>query len=127
MVVSRIEYNKKWREENRSHQRLYNLWNNCRYRARKGNFECTITIKDITIPDRCPILGIRLEQGFENSRDTSPSIDRIELDKGYTPDNIQVISNLANRMKNNATLEQCVLLGEWASKEIADKIPSFSE
>lgn len=116
----RTEYNKRWREENRSHQRLYNLWNNCRYRAQKGGFECTIKISDIVIPNKCPILGIEIVQGFESGRDNSPSVDRIELDKGYTPENIQVISNLANRMKNNATLEQIVLLGKWAERRLAE-------
>lgn len=119
----KTQYNKKWREENVEHQRLYSLWNNCRHRARKGNFECTISIADIQIPDRCPILGIKLEQGFRSGRDNSPSVDKLKLDKGYVPDNFQVISNLANRMKNNATLEQCVLLGRWAETKLAEVSP----
>jgi hypothetical protein len=37
---------------------------------------------------------------------TSPSIDRVDSSKGYTKDNIQVISHRANNLKNNATLEE---------------------
>lgn len=117
-LQDRYNYNKQWRESNKDHQRLYNLWNNCRYRAKKGGFECTITIDDIKIPDKCPILNIDLIQGFDTGRDNSPSVDRIHLDRGYTPDNIQIISVKANRMKNNATLEQLVLLGKWAENQI---------
>jgi len=51
--------------------------------------------------NKCPILGTTFTIG--GNRGTSPSLDRIDPNKGYTPDNIQIISNLANTMKCNAT------------------------
>ena len=76
-------------------------------RARKKGFEHTITYADITIPDVCPLLGIPLikSQG-KGANENSPSLDRIDSTKGYTPDNIWVISSKANTIKSNATLEE---------------------
>lgn len=97
------------------------MYKNCRTRARTLGIPFEIKREDIVIPETCPILGMRIIPGYETSRDCSPSVDRIEPNKGYTKDNIQVISYLANRMKNNGTLEQLVMLGEWA-KSVLSKI-----
>lgn len=121
---ARRAYNQKWRDTHRAHVRQRQLLNNCRTRARKKNLLCTITIEDIKIPDKCPILGITLIAGFDTGRASSPSVDQIEVGKGYTPENIQVISYLANQMKSNGTLEQCVALGDWARRQL--EVPSRS-
>jgi len=45
--------------------------------------------------------------------DTSPSLDRIDPNGDYLPENIQIISNLANRMKNNASDEQLLRFSHY--------------
>ena len=45
--------------------------------------------------------------------DTSPSLDRINPLGDYVPENIQIISNLANRMKNNASDEQLLRFSHY--------------
>jgi hypothetical protein len=82
-------------------------------RAKKSNLAFNLTIEDIQIPEYCPILGIKLEQRNGRS-DNSPSLDKIYPDKGYVKGNVQVISDLANRMKQNATFAQMVMLGKYA-------------
>ena len=42
----------------------------------------------------------------KNNWQTSPSIDRIIPDDGYTKDNIIVVSLIANAIKNQATPDQ---------------------
>jgi len=76
-------------------------------RAKKKGFEHSITINDIQIPDICPLLGIPLFPGT-NGRvvPNSPTLDRIDSSRGYTPDNVWVISYKANTIKSNATPEE---------------------
>ena len=78
-------------------------------RALAKGLEHTITLQDIQIPDKCPLLGIEIKDNTGNGRGNcrdSPSLDRLDSNKGYTPDNIWVISNRANEIKSNATLEE---------------------
>ena len=84
------------------------MWERSKRRARKKGFEHTITYADINIPTHCPLLGIPLfrAEGQDGSRSNSPSLDRIDSSRGYTPDNVWVISNKANSIKSNATLEE---------------------
>jgi len=75
-------------------------------RARKKGLEHTITLNDIKIPPVCPILGIPLKVGVGNPTPNSPSIDRINNSKGYTPDNIIVVSWRVNDLKRNSTIDE---------------------
>lgn len=100
-------------------------------RARKKGMEFSITVDDIVIPTHCPILGIPIKEGngrksdaildgtdpvLVGARDSSPSIDRIDNNVGYTKDNVLVISWRANYLKNTATLDELIMLGEFAKQ-----------
>ena len=80
-----------------------------RNRAKKNGLDCTITVDDIVIPELCPALGIRLEARIGAGRSNreylraSPSLDRIDNNKGYVPGNVAVISLRANMIKTDAT------------------------
>lgn len=88
-------------------------------RARKAGVPHTITRADIVVPDVCPVLGIPLYPGTgRGAKPNAPSLDRIIPELGYVPGNIQVISYLANTMKNSATPEQLVLFAEWVLREV---------
>ena len=92
-------------------QELKMLYSARKHSKEKG-VECTLNQSDIKIPSHCPVLGIelrpRLGLGVPNCRELthSPSIDRIDNNKGYTPDNICVISTRANHLKSNGTIEE---------------------
>ena len=83
---------------------------NARSRANKKCLEFDLVIEDINIPTHCPILGIELFTGDDKVHPGSPSLDRIDNSRGYTKDNVQVISDRANRMKNDATFREIELL-----------------
>lgn len=89
-------------------------------RAKQKGLEFDLSLEDIVIPDVCPILNLPLMVNERTGgKDNSPSIDRIDNARGYTKDNIQIISNLANQMKNSATREQLRLFAEWIAKHLS--------
>jgi len=81
--------------------------------AKTRQLEHSIVEEDIIIPEYCPYLNIKLTYTVEScNHPTTISIDRIDSSKGYTKDNIQVISRLANLMKSYATQEQLITFAE---------------
>jgi hypothetical protein len=57
-------------------------------------------------PEVCPILKMKIDWGMNGRQPNSPSLDRIDSTKGYIPGNVMIMSDLANKMKQNATEEQ---------------------
>lgn len=88
-----------------------------KYRASQKNVPFELSVEDIVIPDVCPVFGIPLQRnkGGKPSKN-SPSVDRIIPEKGYVKDNIQVISNKANMMKQDASIEDLIVFAKWILK-----------
>jgi len=84
----------------------YQLWINASRRAKRSGVEFTIVPDDIKIPETCPLLGIKLHAGIGKHLAESPSLDRFDSTKGYTQENIWVISFRANSWKSNFTLTE---------------------
>ncbi|AIW02546.1 endonuclease [Streptomyces phage Jay2Jay] len=89
----------------------YKMWYRARARSRENGREFTIQLEDIVIPSECPIL--KRPFVFVANSPWVPSLDRIDPSRGYTPDNIMVISSRANTLKNNASKEEARLLADW--------------
>lgn len=122
--LKRKEYylaqNKAWRDANKEHRKehaakkhrerkqtspeLY-LWKYARARARNDGMEFDLEVADIVIPEMCPYMKTPFEM---NNKQLAASLDRIDSTRGYTKDNIRVVSYMANRMKTNATEEQLI-------------------
>jgi len=105
------------REKNYEASLLYGS----RSRAKKMGLDFDLDITDIVIPDVCPLLGIPLYMADKYGHDNSASIDRIDPLKGYTKDNIWVISRKANAIKSNATAREIILVGEGLKKRLEGK------
>lgn len=84
--------------------RSQKLLNSTKTSAKARGLEHTIGINDIVIPEFCPVLGLKLQDG--GTQDDSPSVDRKDSSLGYVAGNVRVISLRANRLKSNATLEE---------------------
>jgi hypothetical protein len=89
---------------------------NSKQRAKKSGIFFDLSVEDIEIPDTCPALGIELFTCERRNWVNSPSIDRIDNSKGYTKDNIIVVSRRANILKKDATLQELKLLSEFYQK-----------
>lgn len=75
-------------------------------RAKRYNLPVTITADDIIVPKYCPVLGIELKQANGRMNDASPTLDRINPSLGYIKGNVCVMSNRANRIKSDGTIEE---------------------
>lgn len=84
-----------------------------KFRAKKKNLEFNLTEKDLIIPLVCPVFGFPLVLGNPLNKlpkDSSPSVDRNDHTKGYTKDNITIMSTRANILKRDATLKELEML-----------------
>lgn len=83
----------------RQHDPIPNMLAQAKKRAKTKGFDFNLIYEDIKIPDECPILEIKME--FNGDRLKSPSLDRIDNLKGYTKDNVKIISFEANALKRH--------------------------
>lgn len=93
------------RKHDLSGHREYELWFRAKMRAKQRGLAFSIKPTDITIPEICPLLDIAISRLRNNTSPDSPSLDRIDSSKGYIEENIWVISQKANTLKSNGTLE----------------------
>ena len=112
-----IERNKQNRIQFRKNNPEKIMWYSSKNRAKKLGIDFNIDVEDIVIPDVCPYLGISITKELGNGRvETNASIDRVDSSKGYIKGNIQIISDLANRMKQDATSEQLIAFAKGVLK-----------
>jgi hypothetical protein len=71
----------------------------------------------------CPVLGVKMTISELGSGDTnySPSFDRIYPKKGYVKGNIVIVSNKANRIKTDATVDEIRKVADFYEKLLKDK------
>jgi hypothetical protein len=86
-------------------------------RAEKKGLDFNLSAEDISIPTYCPVFGIPLYTSKLDS-DNSPSIDRVDNLKGYVKENIQIISTRANRIKNDASLQELEQIVRYLKESI---------
>lgn len=112
----------RWGTHERPEERLVQRMRNVKRRAIARGVEFSIAAADLhPLPTHCPALGIPLVYESDRGRgawDDSPSIDRIIPSKGYVPGNVVIISQRANRIKNDATIDELRAIVELYGKLI---------
>ena len=108
-----LEWSKDYRQ--RHPERV--MYRAAKTRAKLKGIEFNIDYSDIVIPEKCPILGIDIVvqagRGTKGGKPNSPSLDRIDNEKGYIKGNVQVISHFANSMKFTANKDQLLSFAKW--------------
>lgn len=75
-------------------------------RAARKSIPFDISAVDIATATHCPVLGVELIYGASRNDPHGPSLDRSKPELGYVRGNVRVISNRANTLKRDATLEE---------------------
>lgn len=77
-----------------------------RARAKARGLLFDLDLTDFVCPTHCPILGIPLVRATGVHTENSPTLDRVDTEKGYVKGNVCIISFRANRMKGALTVVQ---------------------
>ncbi len=105
----RAEYNARmaqYMREARRKQPAVHMLARVKMRAKLKGLAFDLAPECIIIPAVCPVLGIPLTIGKGSASDNSPELDRIDNRKGYVQGNVLVVSRRANRIKNDATVDE---------------------
>lgn len=106
-------YDREWRRKKYFENPIPFIFRSAKGRAKRKGLSFNITQKDLIVPKVCPVLGIEIIPKASREmkqRDSSPSIDRIIPSLGYVKGNVRIISNRANRLKSDMTIEECKLI-----------------
>lgn len=128
-VLKRMkEYNSKEENKLKKQKRYANLhfrYVDIKGRSRKNNIEFNLTeeyLESIYPADGiCPLLNIALDWDSPPRHDSTPSLDRIDNNKGYIKGNVQWVSWRANRLMSNMQPDEILMLAQ-NYKKIYDKV-----
>lgn len=84
--------------------------------SRKVPFD--LSLEDVLpVPQVCPVLGVPMLPG--SGHDYTPSLDKVIPSLGYVRGNVVWMSNRANRIKNDATLEELTSVTAWLRQHLS--------
>lgn len=107
---------KRWVRRSRNTDPIHHLLRRARIRAQEKGVPFSISRSEfITLPIRCPILGVKLTYcgGMGRQNQTAASLDRVHNDRGYVPGNVKIISWRANALKRDVTLAEIEAIAKY--------------
>lgn len=106
-----------------------------RGRARDKNLPFDIDIdyvrsmvgENAELASHCPVFGVpldwsRMRNNGGKAVPNSPSIDRIDPERGYVKGNIKIISYRANQIKSDASHEELKLVTAYLGRELVNSL-----
>ena len=104
-------YQAKYRANNRFAIRV----RSCKARAREKNlpFDLTTEYLESIWTDTCPAFGTPLDINIKKGEEGHAQLDRITPELGYVKGNVVWLSERANRIKDDATIEDLERLVAW--------------
>jgi len=116
-IRGRLAVKKSRDKQQVEHRWLSEAFCDAKRRAKKKKLEFSIIREDLVVPEHCPIFNTPLVYNRKKGKTfqgwDSPTVDRIDNTKGYTKDNIAIISWRANSIKGNATLKELKSIVKW--------------
>lgn len=111
------------RERNPVLYKAQTMKSSAKIRAGHRNIEFDLTTEDILEKCciNCPVFGTPLDYRSSCLSIHSPTLDRFDITKGYTKDNIFVISFRANSIKRDASPDDLMRIALWAKNMEAGK------
>ena len=91
------------------------MLSNLKRRAEEKGLPFNLTKEDLVSTGFCPALGIPIQHNSKQAFD-SISVDRIYPELGYVKGNVLLISDLANRIKTNASPQQIKQVADFYAK-----------
>lgn len=105
--------------------KLTQTYNVIRHKCEKNSIEFGFTLDDLApFPLKCPVLGLDIDyfkKGHGGSN-FSPSIDRMTPEDGYVAGNVRIISQKANRLKQDSSVEEQIRLLAYSTGVSEDAI-----
>lgn len=79
------------------------------------------------LASHCPVFGIPLDWSCMRNNGygalpNSPSLDRIDPERGYVKGNIKIISFRANQIKNDASHQELKLVAAYLGRELVNSL-----
>lgn len=107
-------YFMEWRQNNP----VAGLLVGARGRAKKAGLEFRLLPTDLIIPANCPCCGrdLRPVVGKKTAGPSSPSLDRHDNNKGYTPENTVVICWRCNSVKKDCDVDELTAVLNYMKK-----------
>ena len=110
--------------------KLTQTYNVIRHKCEKTDLNFDFILDDLApFPLKCPVLGIEIDyfkKGHGGSN-FSPSIDRMTPEEGYVKGNVRIISQKANRLKQDSSVEEQVRLLAYSTGVAEDDIHKMLE
>jgi hypothetical protein len=110
--ISRCKLCKKSKQDWKKVSLDKKIYHRLKSRSKLKNLEFNLELSDIIIPNKCPVFNIPFIYGDKN---WTYSVDRIDNSKGYIKGNIIIISNRANRLKGDFSIEELKTMVNYLS------------